>query len=307
MTAIESIEGICEVTRHGPSDAAPELLIEIPHGAVDRAEFDALRRRLRGPFPDELEAFFFVNTDIGAPEAARHIARSLADGCRVVLLRSLVPRTFVDCNRVLDDGPPVAPGQLTPGLPQYVTHDGDGTLLRSLHGQYQSMADRAYAAVCGAGGLALTLHPYAPRSVGISTVDDGIVRALRAAYEPDTYRRWPVRPPVDVIDETDDGRCLAPRDVVDVMLERYAAAGIEARRNATYRLHAGSMGHRLSLRYPGQCLCVELNRGELGDPFVPFRPVTISPTAVARMADPIASALSAGIESRRRSRQSRRG
>lgn len=309
---LTGVDDVCELTLveppgGDPGDGPPRLLVEVPHGATTREHYDRLRARLHGRFPDDLEAFFFVNTDVGAPEVGLQVARSLAASgpLRVLVLRSAIPRTFVDCNRVLegdDDGP----RRLTPGLPSYVTDERDAGLLRALHRRYQLVAERAYAEVCGAGGLALTLHTYAPRSVGITTVDDDIVRALRAAYEPGTWERWPRRPTVDVIDETDDGERVGPVDVVDALLERYQAAGVQAVRNDTYRLHEGSMGQRLATRYPGRVLCVELDRGELADPFVPFQPVTISSAAVERFAGPLVEALRSGLERRRLSRSDRR-
>lgn len=295
------MDGVCEVQILGDDRAPgtnPGLLIEIPHGAVSRDEFDALHRRLRGPFPDDLAAFFFVNTDVGAPEVGRHVATRLAaDGVRVLLLRSRIPRVFVDCNRVVDGE--AGPG-LTPGLPQYVTDAEDAALLRGLHRRYQAAADLAYETVCGAGGLALALHTYAPRSVRITTLDSQIVAALRAAYEPEAYAQWEVRPQVEVISRTDDGQLLGPEDLIRELRERYAAADIEVQENVTYRAHAGSLGHRYGARYPGRVLCVELNRSLLADPFTPFEPMTIGVPNVERMAAPLEAALAQGILARRR-------
>ena len=58
-------------------DAPPSLLIEIPHGATTAEHYLAARRRMRGDLPADLEQFFFVNTDAGAPECAERIARLL--------------------------------------------------------------------------------------------------------------------------------------------------------------------------------------------------------------------------------------
>ena len=58
----------------------PDLLVEIPHGATRAAHFDALASELVGPFPDDLRDFFFVNTDVGAPEVGGALAaRVVAD------------------------------------------------------------------------------------------------------------------------------------------------------------------------------------------------------------------------------------
>ena len=75
----ESIQGVCEIEEfaaHGAGrDRKPaRLLIEVPHGATTATHFAALRRRLRGSYPDDLREFYFVNTDVGAPETARESA-----------------------------------------------------------------------------------------------------------------------------------------------------------------------------------------------------------------------------------------
>lgn len=296
-----ALSGICEVeffpAGGGDPEVAPELLIEIPHGATRGAHFDDLRRRLVGPFPDDLEAFFFVNTDVGAPECARHIARSVAGpGTAIrplsaVILRSLIPRTFVDCNRCLthstDD---FARAGFTPGLPEYVTDPADIALLHALHRQYTEQAERAFAWVCGAGGSALTLHTYAPRFVTITKIDERIVRALREAYSAEQYDRWEPRPDVDVISEADDGSPLAAAELVAAVRRHYAAAGVTATENATYRLNASTMGYVHCVRHPGRVLALEINRARLADPFTPFAEMHISDDKAREMALPIAAA-----------------
>src|SRR5262245_41489222 len=111
MTPFEPrpVPGVCETTllrgAAARDGAVPGLVIEVPHGATRAAHFDALRAELAGPFADDLRDFFFVNTDVGAPETALEIARRVvaADSARTVLvIRCLVPRTFVDCNRIVD-------------------------------------------------------------------------------------------------------------------------------------------------------------------------------------------------------------
>jgi hypothetical protein len=145
--------------------------------------------------------------------------------------------------------------------------------------------------VCGAGGFAVQLHTYAPRSVGIVEVDDDIVRALRDAYRPGVLETWPVRPEVEVIGEDTEGTPMAPRGVVDAVLEACRAAGFDARENVTYRLHRGTWGWRHARRHLDRTLCIELNRACLADPFTPFAEMTISRAKVDRMVAPIAAAL----------------
>jgi hypothetical protein len=187
---------------------------------------------------------------------------------------------------------------LTRGLPDYVSDAADIERLRRLHRAYQEAVDRSYELVCGAGGLALALHTYAPRSVAIDRVDGGIVAALRQAYEPKRYHMWPERPAVDIISETLDGVRLAPADLVASIIEKYRADAIEVSENATYHLHPASTGHSHSVRFPQQVTCLEIRRDLLADPFIPFAAMHISPVKVARMASPIAAALGDRLQNR---------
>jgi hypothetical protein len=267
------------------------VLIDHPHGATRESHFDALRTKLVGVYPQDLKDFFFVNTDVGAPECAAEIARRLAaGGAAVLVVRCLIPRTFIDCNRVID-GTATA-GEMTPGLPEYVGDAQDVRALVRLHGSYQKLARQAYELVCGPGGFALTLHTYAPRNVRIDKIDDDVVRALRRAYEPQAYERWERRPAVDLISEDVDGRRLAPPAIVESLKREYAAIGIEVGENATYRLHPETMGYVRSAAHPGRVLCMEISRELLADPFAPFEEMCIGPQQVQYMVNPIVSALS---------------
>lgn len=299
-TGIASIPGVCEVERFaggGARDGAgAELLVELPHGATRERDFDALVRRLESPLPPDLREFFFVNTDVGAPECAAAVARSFVDSGgdaatpprRALVLRSLLPRTLCDCNRVVETA---GAGKLTPAIPDYVTSAADRELLGELHARYDDLARRAFEAVCGAGGTALVLHTYAPRSVGIERIDAGIVEALREAYRPENYERWPRRPAVDVISESDDGTVLAPRELVAAIKAEFADCGVQPAENSTYRLHAGTSGLLHAQRWPGRVLCIEFDRAELADPFTPFREMRISEAKVRRMTSPLVAAL----------------
>ena len=292
---------------------APGLLIEVPHGATRRRHFLATRQRLVGTFPDDLEQFFFVNTDIGSIECARWVARMVTDpgnipelvlpkrpadrrGPRgvdgVLILRGLVARTFIDLNRVIAGGSRSAlEDNLTPGIPGYVTRPEDQRTLRQMHDDYQAAASDAYETVCGNGGMAVILHTYAPRSVELDAVDGGIVSALRHAYEPDVYETWARRPDVDLISETRSGERLAPEPLVRAACESYARSGIEVAENATYRLHESTTGYVRSASYRGRVLCLELNRARLAHSFTPFREMSISDRKARRMAAPLAAAL----------------
>ncbi|MEM9057179.1 MAG: N-formylglutamate amidohydrolase [Pseudomonadota bacterium] len=295
MTApLEALPGICAVARYGPA-APPALLIELPHGATRRAHYDAVRHRLDGPLPDGLEAFFFVNTDVGTPECAHRVATALAArGFATLVLRCLLPRTFVDCNRVVDG----SGAAMTPALPAYLDSRADRERLADLHRRYHTLTGAAYEAVLGADerALALQLHSYAPKSVQIDTIDDDIVPALRRAYEPAQYAHWAERPPVELITETPAGDDLSPPAAAAALRQRYATVGLEVATNATYRLHEETWGDRYAARDPQRVLCVELNRGLLATPFDPFAEMRIGEAEAKRLAQPIAEAVADALK-----------
>jgi hypothetical protein len=307
---IEAIPGVCEVERFAASTGAAagpcDLLVEVPHGATLERHYDALARRLRSPLPADLREFFFVNTDVGAPECALAVARLWVDPAanvelarragvtvpgrprRALVLRSLLPRTLCDCNRVVQ---PQGAQQLTPAIPEYVTAPEDRALLQELHARYDETARRAYAQVCGAGGTAIALHSYAPRSVAIDTLDARIVERLREAYRPGTYETWPRRPTVDIISESDEGDYLAPPELVREIRSEFAKDGVTAVENATYRLHGGTAGLLHSRRHRGRVLCIEFDRAALAEPFTPFREMRIGQAKLRAMTLPLAAAL----------------
>lgn len=295
---LRSIPGIVDVTWYPPRDAseaspASTLLVETPHGATRRSDYEAVEAQLVSTLPEDLIRFFFVNTDIGTPEGAEQIARALSTAPTgrsfgVLVLRCSVPRTFIDTNRVVEASTSDAVVEgMTPAVASYITDAADHALLRGLHQRYHELVERAYAAVLGRGGLALQLHSYAPRSVGIDKIDRNIVAALREAYLPEVYETWPRRPSVDLITTDPEGRVLADPEVVARLREEYAAIGIEAKENATYRLMPVSMGYQYAARYPGRVTCIELDRELLADPFVPFEDSPIGAAKVARMVGPL--------------------
>ncbi|MCA8977118.1 MAG: N-formylglutamate amidohydrolase [Planctomycetes bacterium] len=300
--AISSSGGVCDVEYVRGAEAAkaavPDLLLEVPHGATLARHFVELRGRLEGEVPAELIDFFFVNTDIGAPELAQAIAAQFVAAAptrTALVLRSLLPRTLVDCNRHLDpDARPqgTEAGQLTPGLPPWIGDPRDQRLLLALHGEYARLAATAFDAVCGAGGMALLVHSYAPRSLDVP-VDDRIVDHLHAAYAPDRIEQWPLRAEVDLITHDPDGRDFAPAVLVDAVVRDLQAMGRQVERNGTYSLHPSTLAHRFAARYPGQCLCFEVRRDLLVTEFVPFVELHADPERVAAMAAPFARAMAA--------------
>ena len=299
MKLPESVEGVCEVTVYAAAGSSQKwLLIEVPHGATRKSDYDAVVCRLKSKLPDQLEHFFFVNTDIGAPEGAQWLGRSLsAGGVNVVVVRCLIPRTFIDTNRVIAEARQgVVLDGMTPAVPGYVDSPEDVEWLTTRHKSYHQVVHVAYQEVCrGANGLALQLHSYAPRSVAIEKTDGNIVEALHAAYVPAVYAKWPERPAVDLITSTPDGSFRTAPKIVDALLAAYAADGIEVKENNTYHLHTITLGSVYARAYPDQVVCVELNRGLVADPFVPFGVSPISEAKVARMVAPIGRVLAAAL------------
>ena len=289
----ESIERVLEVYRFG-GDGPAGILIEVPHGATERMHYDAVAARLASPLPAGLEQFFHVNTDFGAPELALRVASTVTTAPRkartrgVVVVRALVPRTFVDFNREIGQA---ANAGMTPGLPPYITSGADRDLLFSLYQQYHGAVSKLYREVCDAGGVGVALHTYAPRSVEVA-VDADIVSALHAAYRPEAYRAWALRPAIDFITRDADENDLSPTGLVAALRDAYAGLGLETGENTTYHLHPATMGYRYAARYPGQVLCVEYRRDLLGAPWRPFSPAAVGPRKVDRFAKPLAAALS---------------
>ncbi|PZR08619.1 MAG: hypothetical protein DI536_24255 [Archangium gephyra] len=297
----ENVEGVIEFEQFLSGTPSQKwLLVDVPHGATRKRDYDAVFAKMKSELPHELEHFFFVNTDIGAPEGAQWLGKTLAPlGINVVFARCLIPRTFIDPNRVveLSDAEGKVKDGLTAAVPAYITHKEDLAWLREQHRRYHQAVAAAYVELCKVkSGLAVQLHSYSPRSVGIEKVDADIVKALHAAYVPEVYATWPERPPVDLISATKDGSFRTAPKLVDSLLLEYARAGIEAKENATYNLAPVATGLLYAVQYPQQVVCVELNRGLVADPFVPFGVSPISEQKVAHMVGPIAHAIVAAFK-----------
>lgn len=279
-------------------DAPADLFIEIPHGATRAADYHAVRRRLVGDIPDDLIDFFFVNTDAGAPELGMVLARRLVEAQprrKVRLLVARVPRTFIDFNRVLDQSPEhYRSAGVTPGIPPWIRDPQDQALLRGLHSAYAEAAARGFEETCGAGGLSLLLHSYAPRSVDVQ-VTDSIVADLHHAYLPEIVETWPLRPQVDLIARDPDGQLRASQTLVDAVIASFARADLDATVGATYPLHPATAGYHLAQRWPDRALCVEVRRDLLADPFTPFAEMRISEVKTARVAGALVEAMLSGF------------
>lgn len=300
-----SIDGVVDITHvRGAAStergsAVPDLVIEVPHGATRRAHFDALRAQLKGPFPDDLVDFFFVNTDVGAPETALALAEALvhAEPHRsVTVLRCQIPRTFIDCNRIIEattvPTTSTATG-MTPGVVRYVQDPADLALLFQRYSAYRRIVEDTLEEVCGqpgGRGLALMLHSYAPRSVDVE-VDENIVQRLHAAYAKDVEPTWPLRPEVDLITTTPDGVLLTDARLVASVKGAMAEAGVVVADSVAYPLHPSSLAHTFASRWPAQCLCLELRRDLLVQQFTPFAEMTADDGKVARFGGLLADGL----------------
>jgi N-formylglutamate amidohydrolase len=298
---LRSVPGVCDVEllcgaaadRH----AVPDLLLEVAHGATRASHFHDLRAALRGDYPDGLLDFFFVNTDVGAPELARATAlRLLANQPRrsAWIVRCLLPRTFVDCNRSIDRDTVAAAskkGEMTPGLQPWVQDPHDRDLLLDRYFAYRDVVARAFAAVSARAGLTLFVHTYAPRSIDVA-VDADIGKNLRAAYAPERLPGFRLRPAVDLITHDPGGVELAHPQLAQRAAAEYAAAGFEVARNATYALHPVTLAHGFARHEPRSTLCLELRRDLLVPAFTPFVELAVEPAKVERAAQPLAAAVS---------------
>ena len=270
--------------------------MEVPHGADRRAHYDALRARMVGALPPQLELFFHANTDMGAWQLGRRVAERLVAAraqLSALVVRCLIPRTFIDTNRLEDAPERLAEGGLTAGIPPYVRDETDRALLRGLHRRYVELIEAAYEGVCGAGGFALSPHTYGPRSMGIPTIDDEIAARLRDAYAPGTWEGWPLRAEVDLLTRDAERRCHAPAGMEEALIAGYARVGLEAQVCSTYVLAPQTQTWRWVERYAERMLCLEVRRDLLVDAFDLFAELTPSDALVERAATPLVEAIDA--------------
>ncbi len=294
-----SIPGVVDVVvfrgARAAADAAPDLLVEVPHGATRSEDFTALAAQLQSPLPEGLADFFHVNTDVGAPELAEALAARVVadDPTRTALvLRCRVPRTFIDCNRRIDAAPSdFKAGRVTPGLMPWITHPDDRALLLERYDRYVACVRDAVARTMPRGAMVM-MHSYAPRSVDVE-VDADIVKNLRRAYLPEVEPTWPLRPEVDVIARALDGRVFVPEAVLTALRVGLAQVGVTMALSATYPMHPSTLAYAHAEAWPGRTLCVEVRRDLVADPFDPFVEMTIGATKVARFTDALAAAVRA--------------
>jgi predicted N-formylglutamate amidohydrolase len=291
----ESVPHVAEVRVHRAAQPLPRavaVLIEVPHGAAGHAEYAAVGERLRSPLPASLVDFFHVNTDAGAFEVAEATARLLcARGVAslAVIVRSRIPRTFIDCNRVLGASREAyQAGGVTPGVPPWITDPADHAALVALYDAYQAVVKAALEEVGTAGGRILLLHTYAPRSVGVE-VSENIVADLRAAYAPGTLESWPLRPEVDLIQRTPDGTRTVSEADATALSEAFAAEGLTVADGETYPMHPVTTAWGHVHAFPGRAACVEVRRDLLTEAFIPFVQVVPDAERCQRVARALAA------------------
>lgn len=283
---MSSIPGVVDVHRFG--SGTPELVIEIPHGATETADFTTLEAQLTSPLPPGLIDFFHVNTDAGAPELGLAIAARL--GRPAIVLRCRIPRTFIDCNRRIDASlEDFKAGKVTPGLMPWIQTDADRQRLRGLYDRYVG-AVRDTLAMLPPHGALLMLHTYAPRSVEIEVGPD-IGPKLRAAYQPEVEPTWALRPEIDVIARDLEGTSHAPPAVLAALKTELAALDLPVAESATYPMHPSTLAWDHVMARPGRAICIEVRRDLLADPFTPFAQMAIGAVKVDRLAGPFANAL----------------
>lgn len=295
-----SIPRVCDVTvlrgRKSPASAPPDVLFEIPHGATRTEDFASLRAELVGRYPDRLEDFFHVNTDVGAPEVAARAAVLLMEldpRRAAVVVISRIPRTFIDCNRMIaadTAAAPSAPGDVTPGLMPWMTDRADRELVLDRYGRYRALVAGLTEEVLDRGGVAIQVHTYAPRSIDVP-VDLRIVETLHAQYVPAALARWPLRPEIDLITLAPDGRRLAAPRLAQELRAGYEAQGIGVADGEAYNLHPQTVAGHVAARYPGRTLCYEMRRDLLVDEFIPFAEKRVDPAKVERHAAILAGAI----------------
>ena len=300
MIIPDSIPHVLEVRVHRaerPRAGCLAVCIEVPHGAAGNAEYAAVADVLRSPLPTSLVDFFHVNTDAGAFEVAEATARLLCErgaASIVVVLRSCIPRTFIDCNRVLGASrEEYRSGGVTPGVPPWITDPADHALLVARYDAYHAAVQTAIATVGEAGGHILLLHTYAPRSVGVE-VSPNIVADLHAAYLPGTLETWPLRPEVDLIHRTPEGLRTVSEVRAAALGRELAAEGLALADGETYPMHPVTTAWATVHAFPDRVACLEVRRDLLTEAFVPFVEVVPDAGRCERVARALAGWLGGG-------------
>lgn len=294
MTIIESKEGLYTHFHFPSPNAQNHLFIELPHGATKSKDFQWYQERLQGEYPENLIDFFHVNTDVGSPELALEIARQLQGKYEVHILQSHIPRTFIDCNRVVGENISYQEGGVTPATPPYVIEDDDLKFLHQAYQSYQSYTKELYAKVCGnQKGLGLMLHTYAPRSVPIKSIGQDIVEQLHHFYDSEKILDCKLRPQIDVIHKTPDDEELSNIKWTEKVAEEFRKIELDVANGTSYPLHPVTMAYHYAKAYPYQTLCMEIRRDLVVETWEPFSEMKISQEKSERLAGCLARSLEA--------------
>jgi len=285
--------------RDADREAVPDVFIELPHGATETAHLEAAKVLTRNYPSARYDLFFRANTDQGSPEYGRRLAELLTDpgldplGARrkVLILRSTMPRTILDVNRLWARSEDAVAAGLTRGLAAFVTEPEEVARFEAIWHTYDAQARRGYALVCGNGGFAFNLHTYAPITVA-PVVGEPIVDTLQRAYAPENVDGYPKRPIVQLITADRDGPRLAPTGLIERLVSAYAAIGVSAVENEPFVLHPSTSAWAHAARHPNQTITIEISRAELARTFDPFTIMDIDAGSVERMTVPIARAFS---------------
>lgn len=295
MTIIEHKEGLYTHYHFASKNTQKKLLIELPHGATKSADFLWLQAKLQGEYPEGLIDFFHVNTDVGSPELAFAIGKELQGKYEVHVLQAHIPRTFIDCNRVVGEGVEYKAGGVTPATPPYVVDLQDLATLHRAYDEYQQKAKGLYAQICGTDqGLALMLHTYAPRTVPITTIDHAIVEQLHDFYDTEKIQNCKLRPEVDVIHRTPDGEELSDLSWRQRVADEFSNVGIEVANGTSYPLHPVTMAYHYAKAYPHKTLCLEIRRDLVVENWEPFVEMKISEEKAKTIAACVARSLESG-------------
>ena len=296
--SVHIIPGVAQIERWWGCEASEETppvwFIEVPHGADEREHFDGLRARLVGDLPDDLQVFFHVNTDIGAWELGRQVTERLLVArpkTSALLIRCLIPRTFIDANRLESTADNLVGGGMTAGVAPYVEDPRDIALLLSLHRDYVARVQAAYDEICARGGLAFSPHTYGPYVLPIAKIDRDIVPSLRACHEPEMRKTLAIRPEIDLLTLDAERTRHAPEGLVEVLLQRLSDAGFSPTEASTYTLHPSTQLWRFVLAHPGRVFALEVRRDLLVEAYEPLDAMRVDREKVARVALPIAMAI----------------
>ena len=288
-------------------DQAPAtIFLEIPHGATTHAHLEAIKT-LDAQTPEDWDTVYWCSTDQGAPEVALRAAQLLtspewawaqlgqaaaqqAADRVVVLIRGLIPRHYVDLNRLWVPQDQTAGVGLTPTLPEFLRQQPEpGRKLQALHTRYHAAIMAQYEQTCGLGGQAMQIHTYSPRSVSAPQGVSGPL--LRRAWSDAEREQWPLRPIGQLITGRADEPPLSDAALVDALRREFEAIGVTLAVNEPFAFHPVTTLDQLAHRWPGQLTALELGREFLAQRYDPLGPWTPDVQVVERAAGALARAL----------------